>query len=321
MRSVTTLPYQIADLARLAPSVHNTQPWRFRLGEGRVEILAEPARRLAAGDPTGREFWLSLGCAAEAALIAAEGLGAAVKLTCQADCLEQPVAILEITGQTTPEPKLSEALKRRRTDRSVLTKQPVSGQLLSELAGGWKDPAAVAHVSADPSLITLVATLTGQGIALALGSPEFRTELSGLIIPAWSHRPDGIPTQSLELTGPLAELEPWRVRHGLGIKRQAEKEHRIMNSAAALALITTPGDISADWLAAGRAYLRTAVTAAGLGLASSTTAAAVEAADFHLDIEQALGTAQRLQAILRLGYSRRQLQPVRRFPLEHLLIT
>lgn len=94
-----------------------------------------------------------------------------------------------------------------------------------------------------------------------------------------------------------------------------------MNSAAALAFITTPGDVSADWLAAGRAYLRTAVTAAGLGLASSTTAAAVEAADFHLDIEQALGTGQRLQAILRLGYSRRQPRPVRRFTLEQLLVT
>ena len=37
-------------LAARAPSVHNTQPWKWRVGEGSVELLADETRRLRATD-------------------------------------------------------------------------------------------------------------------------------------------------------------------------------------------------------------------------------------------------------------------------------
>ncbi|PZG01863.1 nitroreductase, partial [Micromonospora craterilacus] len=36
-----------------APSLHNVQPWRFRLRDGGIEVLVDPARRLPATDPSG----------------------------------------------------------------------------------------------------------------------------------------------------------------------------------------------------------------------------------------------------------------------------
>jgi hypothetical protein len=39
-----------ADRARLAPSVHNTQPWQLRLHVDRLELWLDDSRRLAAMD-------------------------------------------------------------------------------------------------------------------------------------------------------------------------------------------------------------------------------------------------------------------------------
>ena len=50
-------------LAARAPSVHNTQPWKWRIGDGSVELLADQARWLRATDQDGRDLMLSCGAA------------------------------------------------------------------------------------------------------------------------------------------------------------------------------------------------------------------------------------------------------------------
>jgi hypothetical protein len=60
---------QPADLAEAveralrAPSVHNTQPWLWRIGSGVVELHADRTRQLAATDPDRRDFLMSCGAA------------------------------------------------------------------------------------------------------------------------------------------------------------------------------------------------------------------------------------------------------------------
>ena len=49
--------------ATLAPSVHNTQPWRFRLAPDALEIYLDGSRRLQVLDPFGRQQMISCGCA------------------------------------------------------------------------------------------------------------------------------------------------------------------------------------------------------------------------------------------------------------------
>jgi nitroreductase len=62
-----------------APSAHNTQPWTLRYERDRVLLGFDPARRLAASDPTRRDLELSLGAFAEAVLIAAADEGIALR--------------------------------------------------------------------------------------------------------------------------------------------------------------------------------------------------------------------------------------------------
>ena len=53
----------ILESATLAPSSHNTQPWRFELGETGISLFADRLRALPVNDPDDRELTISCGCA------------------------------------------------------------------------------------------------------------------------------------------------------------------------------------------------------------------------------------------------------------------
>jgi hypothetical protein len=55
-----------------APSVHNTQPWRWRIdtADGVVELYADRGRRLSATDPDGRDLLISCGAALDHLVVA-----------------------------------------------------------------------------------------------------------------------------------------------------------------------------------------------------------------------------------------------------------
>lgn len=61
--------------AVLAPSSHNSQPWRFKNSGYEIDVAAEEARWLDATDPDRREPFLIVGCAVENLCVAAEHVG------------------------------------------------------------------------------------------------------------------------------------------------------------------------------------------------------------------------------------------------------
>ena len=66
--------------AVLAPSSHNSQPWEFEIYDNKILISLEPSRLLPVGDANNRQAIISLGCAAQNILIAADYYGYKPKL-------------------------------------------------------------------------------------------------------------------------------------------------------------------------------------------------------------------------------------------------
>lgn len=62
-------------LATRAPSVHNTQPWRWVVGEESVHLYADWSRQLPATDPDGRDLLISCGAALHHLRVALAALG------------------------------------------------------------------------------------------------------------------------------------------------------------------------------------------------------------------------------------------------------
>jgi len=61
--------------AILAPSTRNTQPWRFKIDGERMRLYGDELLWQRVADPHARELHISLGCAVENLLVAAEHFG------------------------------------------------------------------------------------------------------------------------------------------------------------------------------------------------------------------------------------------------------
>src|SRR5579859_6334017 len=61
----TALLRDLVRYATLAPSSHNTQCWKFKLGDDHIAISPDYSRRCPAVDPDDHHLFVSLGCAAE----------------------------------------------------------------------------------------------------------------------------------------------------------------------------------------------------------------------------------------------------------------
>ena len=61
--------------AALAPSIHNSQPWRFILTNGVLELHADRSRQLNVLDPASRQLQISCGCALFNARVALAAAG------------------------------------------------------------------------------------------------------------------------------------------------------------------------------------------------------------------------------------------------------
>ena len=65
----------VLSLATRAPSVHNTQPWRWRVGLDSLHLYADRSLQLSSADPDGRDLILSCGIALHHCVVALAALG------------------------------------------------------------------------------------------------------------------------------------------------------------------------------------------------------------------------------------------------------
>jgi hypothetical protein len=136
-RVPTDIVRRIVELATRAPSVHNTQPWRWTAHGRLLELRADRRRQLLVVDPTGRDLTVSCGAALHQAEAAAAALGWAATVTRMPDPTDPDLlARLELT----PAPPPTEAAETLRiidarcTDRRRFTSWPVPDERLAQLA-------------------------------------------------------------------------------------------------------------------------------------------------------------------------------------------
>ncbi|MEO7617895.1 MAG: hypothetical protein ABIS59_03590, partial [Candidatus Saccharibacteria bacterium] len=183
--SLPTLLSDILELARLAPSVHNVQPWHCAWDGNKLQINVAKERMLRDGDPTRRELWISVGAFIETIIAAAEALGTSISYTIsETPTIDAPFMSLSLAAKkASVKPELTSAITKRCSDRAPYSSQRLSETELTSLRNVWKSDHVSVHVLPELSQIATVADMTGQGIAMALSLPGFRQELAELIRP------------------------------------------------------------------------------------------------------------------------------------------
>ncbi|MBF6301527.1 NAD(P)H nitroreductase [Nocardia amamiensis] len=184
-------------LAVRAPSVHNTQPWQWRVGDTTVHLYADDSRRLPHADPDRRDLLISCGAALHHFRVAARSFGwdtVVHRLPNPAD--PEHLAAIEFSS-TTPTADFvaaARAISQRRTDRRRVTSWEIPEALLTEItAAGTAEGAMISEIPGGPTRIRLVRAFQ-DAARQHHADPAYQAELA-----AWSGRhaaEEGVPARS-----------------------------------------------------------------------------------------------------------------------------
>jgi nitroreductase len=184
-----------ANAALHAPSVFNTQPWRWQISGDTLELHADRTRALTATDPDGRLLLLSCGTALHHARVAlrAAGWDTSVERLPQhgtADLLAR-ITVVGTTDADRQAERLTTAITARRTDRRAFGDRIVAEELLTRLRQTVEAEGAYLHVVRRDQM-PMLATSTGRAADAEHHDPAYRAELD-----RWTSRPadsgDGVP--------------------------------------------------------------------------------------------------------------------------------
>jgi nitroreductase len=122
---------RIVAAAAAAPSIHNTQPWRFRIvGDDLMEVHSDPDRVLWVADARGRALHLSCGAALFNLRLAIRASGAKPLVWPLPDPGREPTLIASVRlGEGRPperaERELYESIWQRHTSRVPFSGKPI----------------------------------------------------------------------------------------------------------------------------------------------------------------------------------------------------
>jgi nitroreductase len=296
---VSELIRALADAAALAgraPSVHNTQPWRWTVLANRLELTLDGDRQLAVADREGRLAVLSCGAALHHARVALAADGWA----CTVDRLPAPawpdlLAVLTPTARTSPDAdarRLVQAMWVRRTDRRPLSDESLAPVVLAAVAEAVRAEGAHLHVLTGEQVYDLASA------ADRAGAVEAADERTSEELAYWTSRGDGLglppgvlPEQNPATTVPVRDFgRAGTLPSGPGHDR-----------AAAYAVIYGDADERADWLRAGEALSAAWLTATVAGASVLPFSAVVEVDVTRASLRRLVAGLGRPYLVLRLG--------------------
>ena len=288
-----------------APSIHNTQPWRWVYRPGVLELYADQSRQLPALDPDGRSVLLSCGAALELARLgfAAAGWRTEVDRLPDPDHPDllariRPVARAAVDGSVLAR---AEAAERRHTERRPFLVHPVPDNAVRSLLAAAADAVVYAYAvqRADEKIDLAVVFSWADGVELS--DPAYRAELAH-----WTRAadaPDGVPAAAVPHVSagaprhtdvPVRDFEA-------GITGGQPLVDLVDERPVYIVAFSTADDRAAR-LRAGEAYARISVEAERLGLASSAMTQAVDLPAVRERFRMLMDWPDHPQMVLRVGH-------------------
>jgi hypothetical protein len=284
-----------------APSLHNSQPWRFHVEPDLIELWNDPERRLPAADPTGREQRLACGAALYNLRLALHGHGVRPLVTVEPDPqVPDLLACIRYGGHKPPTPaqlRLLAAIPHRHTNRRPFADEPVDTRELAALRRAALEEGAWLHIVDDPQQRDALYRLATRAHATQQADPSFRAELA-----RWTAVPDarddGVPAHPHERR-PAAH-ERWVRRDFTGRAATAPVEVAFEHEPTLAVLSASLFGSSAD-VSCGQAMQRVLLTATADGLATSFLSHVIEVDKTREELRRLLRAPHSPQVLLRIG--------------------
>lgn len=308
--------------AVLAPSGHNTQPWKFGPVDDGVLVYADYSRRLPVANPDDRELLMSVAAAIMNFQVAAAhfGLACEVRHVPEPDNFELLAYVRIGEGEVDRDlAGLFDGIMKRRTNRSAYESKSLAPADADALAGLTSLGAASGAIIVDEDAIEKLAQVVAEGDLRRMADKAFTRELSEWIRPNGTTASDGMLAASLGIPPVVSPVAPWLVRTFNTSKSQAKKEAEAVRRSAAILLLHA-GDDKKSVLEAGQLLERMLLKCALLGIQYSFFNLPVELDDLRARIKSLAGVSDEPQLLLRLGYAKPSETATPRRPLSEVLL-
>lgn len=250
-------------LANRAPSVHNTQPWRWEVEAAALHLAADADRRLPVADPSGRQLAISCGAVLHHARTVFGARGYRTDLVRLPDpARRERLATLRFRPWPSPPDgvlRRAAAIEHRRTDRLPLLPPPHWPDLLHRLRM-LASPHFVEVDAVDAAVGPRLAAASATAGAAHEADPGYRDELHW-----WTgHRDEaGVPTAAL-----ASAAEAAAVPVGRSFAAAGPGGERDVRDAAELVVLSTAADGPEQWLRTGEALSAILLECAASGVAT-----------------------------------------------------
>ncbi|MFI0724137.1 Acg family FMN-binding oxidoreductase [Streptomyces sp. NPDC021224] len=290
-------------VAAAAPSIHNTQPWRFRLDPATttVEVHAAADRALYRIDPGGRGLHVSAGAAVFnlRAAVARFGWEPVVRLLprpADPGCWQRYAwPAPEASGNGTKRPNCTKHSGAGTAAVSRSTGPPVPSGIRAEIAAAAA--AEDAHlVFPGPQETARVLQLTSEAEWRGLADPARAAESRAWVRDGTS---SGVPTAALSSRDSTGRMPVRDFTAGLGTTPRLPEAYE---QRPAVAVLGTMNDGPADWLRAGQGLERALLVATAHGVRASLFSQAVEWPDLRWALRDPREEYVHVQMVMRFGY-------------------
>ena len=290
--------------ATLAPSGHNTQPWKFRIGANRVDILPDLSQRTPVVDPDDHHLFVSLGCAAENLALASGARGRPGEL--QFDPANDGSVVFAFGSGTATSSPLFDAIPKRQSSRADYDGKPVSSADLQALTGAAAVPGVDLILITDRPQIDRIRDLVVAGNSAQMLDKAFVQELKTWL--RFSPRQaietgDGLFSASSGNPSLPAWLGPLIFEWVFKADAENDKYARQIASSPGIAVFVAQKEDHEHWFLAGRACQRFALQATALGMKHAFINQPVEVSSLRPQLAALVGMPRRRpDIVMRFGY-------------------
>ena len=286
-------------LACRAPSLHNSQPWRWILEGDRLQLFADPDRVVRRTDRSGREVLISCGVVLDHFRVALAAAG----WTANVDRFPNPMNLLHLASidfspmefVTDGHRRRANAILVRRTDRLPFAALPDWESFEPELRNVVTSDAVRLDVIAD-DLRPQLAQASQLTEALRLYDSSYHAELEW-----WTAAfaiSDGIPRSSLVSA---AESDRVDVARTFPVTHHRERRAEVDEDHSKILVLSTYDDSHYSVLRCGEALSAALLDATTAGLATCTLTHITELPASRTVVNELIGQRTIVQVLIRVG--------------------